>query len=326
MAALTDRLESDDHVIRSVAQGAGAEGERSYWLKAAGLPEQTPHSRYKPNWRKGEREKWTSLEVQGVGVETWEGSLPNHVMRNDKILSEANYIGPLKLRTSTFPVKATLARGRRNLDKSCRACGYVTESQAHVISACPRLKDQRIKRHNQVCGLLARCAKRGGWRYMKEPRLRGQDGKVLKPDLVFVKGDKGVVVDPTIRYEQTRTTLTDGNREKVEKYKQVIDQLKTTLAVSDLTVYGLTLGARGGWASSNDAVFKALGLRATSKVQFITKAILSTLDLMRSHNDYQNLALIGPKHSGAWAGPQGGGPRYVRLRLANLSHESHQKC
>ncbi len=157
VAALTGCLESDDPVIRSVAHGAGAKGERAYWLKAAGLPEPTPGSRHKPNWRKGEGEKWNSLEVQGVGVETWAGRLSNHVMRNALILRESNYIGLLKLRTSTFSVKATLARGRRNLDKSCRVCGYMTESQ-HVLAF---KKDLRIKTHNHVCHLLARCAERG---------------------------------------------------------------------------------------------------------------------------------------------------------------------
>ena len=64
--------------------------------------------------------------------------------------------------------------------------------------------------------------------------------------------------------------------------------------------------SRGGWASTNDAVFKALGLRALTKAQFITKAILSTLDLMRTHNDFQTCCFLnGPKHLGHWEGHRG---------------------
>ncbi len=227
----------------------------------------------------------TSLEVQGTGSRTWRSAISNTCMSNTKVLSEGNYTNLVKLRTSTFPVKAILARGRRNLNKSCRLCGYVTETQAHVVPACPQLKDARIKRHNQVCDLLARAAERAGWNYMQEPRVRGPDGRVLKPDLVFHKDTKMVVVDPTIRYEQEDETLSEGCRDKADKYNVIRTELCAITGAADFVCLGLCLGARGSWTQKNDQFFKALGLRASLRSTFVNKAILSTLDLFKMHND-----------------------------------------
>ncbi len=128
MTSLSGCLDSSDEVIREVARQTGTSGEMEYRVKAANLPQPVPHTKYKVDWRKAEHESWASLEAQGIGCRMWRSPVSNAFMSSNKILSEGNYTNILKFRTSTFPVKATLARGRKNLNKSCR----LPQSRRHM--------------------------------------------------------------------------------------------------------------------------------------------------------------------------------------------------
>ncbi len=142
------------------------------------------------------------------------------------------------------------------------------------------VKRSRILRHNSLCKILANKTVKVGWTPHWEPVFDGLNGK-LKPDLVFVKDDAAVIVDPTVVWEKNSKSLDDAATGKVEKYKCIRDQVKDRFEVNDVQVFGLPVGARGGWTQHNDRVPKALGLsgRDTTKALTVT-ALGGTITLV----------------------------------------------
>ena len=87
------------------------------------------------------------------------------------------------------------------------------------------MKRNRILRHNSLCRILANKAVKAGWTPLLEPVFDGPNGK-LKPDLVFVKDDAAVIVDPTVVWEKNSKLLDDAATGKEEKYACIQDQVK----------------------------------------------------------------------------------------------------
>ena len=79
------------------------------------------------------------------------------------------------------------------------------------------MKRSRIVRHNSICRILSNRAIRNGWEVWWEPTFDGPAGR-LKPDVVMVKGDKAVVVDPTVICDKDARTVAAAANEKESKY------------------------------------------------------------------------------------------------------------
>ena len=112
-----------------------------------------------------------------------------------------------------------------------------------------------------------------------EPVFDGPNGK-LKPDLVFVKDDAAVIVDTTVVWEKNSKLLDDAATGKEEKYACIQDQVKDRFEINDVKVFGLPVGARGGWTQRNDRILKALGLSSDTTKALTTKALGETITLM----------------------------------------------
>ena len=117
----------------------------------------------------------------------------------------------LKLRTNTYPCKATLARGRE-IDTTCRCCGLTVETKGNISGHCMAVKDYRIKRHNFITKALSEKVKQAGWKVTHEPKLRDENNGMFKPDLIAVKENKAVVLDLTIVFENE---IRCGRRKKL---------------------------------------------------------------------------------------------------------------
>ena len=80
----------------------------------------------------------------------------------------------------------------------------------------------------------------------------------MKPDLIFVKDEVALVVDPTVIWEKDATCLVKAAHDKVAKYSCLESQIKERFETKEVRFFGLPIGARGGWTPGNDQVLKAL--------------------------------------------------------------------
>ena len=78
-------------------------------------------------------------------------------------------------------------------------------------------------------------------------------------------------MDPTIVWENSVKSLHDAADNKERKYEVLRTQVETKLEVHHVKIYGLPIGARGGWITRNDQVLKDLGLEIskTSNCLFV---------------------------------------------------------
>lgn len=64
--------------------------------------------------------------------------------------------GRTKLRTNTYGTRIALHKTKNNIDINCRKCGVQIETLEHILGLCIHTKNKRIRRHHEICDLIAR--------------------------------------------------------------------------------------------------------------------------------------------------------------------------
>ena len=209
------------------------------------------------------RNKWceylASQKTQGMGSTTWMKYRECNSWIRTNTFTNGETIDAILLRSNCIPTRECISRYTQSTDTKCRRCGMTTETCGHISGWCPSVKRSRILRHNSLCKILGNKALKQGWTVHWEPILKGPKGK-LKPDLIFVKDEVALVVDPTVIWESDAECLVKAAQAKVAKYSQLVNQIKERFGVTEVQVFGLPIGARGGWTPGNDQVLRALGV------------------------------------------------------------------
>lgn len=240
---------------------------------------------YSNKWRQAEWEAWDKCtSVQGLELFR-RNSLSNQWLRGFSGMSGDEFINALKIRTNVFPVRMVTSRGAENRHTECRRCGDPFETLSHVLGQCAEVKGARIERHHKLCKALIHKVGRidDSIRVVKETTFISDKGQRKRPDVVFIIGNRGVIVDPTIRFE-VGMSLSEAYRHKCDWYKDIVGAVKKDLGVTEVSVHGLVVGARGGWAPENELLFKELGIRGSKFAQSLVQlALVESARLLKVH-------------------------------------------
>lgn len=175
-------------------------------------------------------------------------------------------------------------RGRHKSELMCRHGCKEVESQSHILQKCYKLKRARIKRHHEVVNLVAERALASGMTVDKEQVVQ-VSGKRFRPDLILRSGNSIRVVDVTIAYEFSETSLLDAEERKKVSYGVLKDTLLNKYQGSTtFTVEGFVVGARGAWYSGNDSLCKDIGLGIAWKRRLV-KSVLGSATFMMNKFD-----------------------------------------
>lgn len=303
--------DSSDRVIRSLATTEKAQEElQKLWTGAGGTVESTPNLRnpsrlieppggdlmqgttaQKPKyltptrWRQDEFLTWCGLPVQGMGVQVfWNDPISNNWLRTQHGMQQKHFIAALQLRANVYPTREALNRGRMGTQSSCRKCSARLETCSHILGQCPSVQGARIARHNKLCNMLADEASILGWRVYKEANLRNTEGELRKPDLIFTKSGRSLVIDITIRFEYAADTLENAAKEKVQYYSVLERQIKNLTSSTNIKFFGFPMGARGKWPSINNTVLAEMGIPEKRRILlaklFSRRTLLYSLDIL----------------------------------------------
>ncbi|KAF8784074.1 Retrovirus-related Pol polyprotein type-1 like protein [Argiope bruennichi] len=245
------------------------------------------------DWRRAEAMGWEWLPVQGVGVQHFLSSnVSNSWLRKPPGMKASTWCRCLQLRTDTYPTRTALTRGREGL-RECRLCRFPHETLRHLLSKCPELKGQHIRRHDRIVELLARQCASHGWRVRKEFRCRLNNGIVLVPDLILHdNGGRAIVIDVAITYESAQPDVFELAYDmKAKKYEVLREYLANEGLGETATFHGFILGCRGAFPKINDQVLDDVGIR-----NWHFKAMLSRRVLQMSVDMLQRLG----DHEGSW--------------------------
>ena len=137
------------------------------------------------------------------------------VSNGTALLTGANYIHVLQIRSGAVATKQRAARGRPNADRRCDACWRV-ESLGHVLQVCPRTWGHRIKRHDALLEKFLHKMENRGWAVTRAPVITVRGGSPQIPDAVLYSQSACWVVDASVVADNA--DLDNAHESKCMKY------------------------------------------------------------------------------------------------------------
>ncbi len=255
--AKRDRLgrmfQEEDPVLREVTQERSFRAEFNKWQKEAKVGDILVTSRV--NLSEAWREKlYKSADGRGLASAMTVGFGNKWITDGSGKSSGRQFIGAIKIRGNLMPTATRRARGRPGVDVACDSCGR-PESLGHVLQQCPRTWSARIRRHDDIVGLLAKSAKKTKHNVLTEPVIPTSAG-IRKPDLILVKHNIAHVVDVTVCADNA--DLNEVHRRKVNYYNkpEITTWVKRSTGVENVSYSAAAMNWRGIFSPMSHAYLK----------------------------------------------------------------------
>ncbi|KAI5731459.1 hypothetical protein M8J77_010249 [Diaphorina citri] len=245
---LYSNLQKQDGVIRQIKN---IDDEISKCVITLNVPngDVVSSRKIRENLRLQEYNTWCQLKAKGIGVCLF-GEYKNHNkwLTTKEGLTNSEYTELVKMSTNSSAVRAI--PGRSQDGNQCRRCqgeNKPIETLAHVLGSCPFGQLTRISRHDAVRSLLAKELKKQYDEVYEEVQGIASDGSTRRIDIIAIdrKKKKGIIVDPTVRFETSAEQPDEVNEEKRSIYIPTIPYYKEKYGLSEIDVRGLFIGARG---------------------------------------------------------------------------------
>ena len=122
------------------------------------------------------------------------------------------------------------------------------------------------------------------WAIVEEPRI-SLEGKTYIPDLVLSKGERVLIVDPTVVWER-KQSLKEAAEEKTRKYTPILEKVCEDTGAKEGKIYPMVIGARGAWYDpTNTALMGELGVTKSQWKIACWVAVAGTLKMLKSFFD-----------------------------------------
>ncbi|XP_061942880.1 uncharacterized protein LOC133667679 [Apis cerana] len=237
--------------------------------------------------KRADTSRWKSFASQGQGINEFFGDrVGNAWLYNPELLKPSRYLDALKLRTNTCGTRIALRRTKRDMDVNCRRCGVQVETLGHILGLCTHTKSKRIKRHNEICELIADNVSKK-FAIFREPELE-IDGDRRKPDMVIKDHEKVYVVDVTVRYENN-DSLRKAYKEKYKKYEKTAETLKQRFKAKESRVIPVVIGCRGAVPRATVESLRILGLQTKHALTASLIALRSSIEITNEFLDYDHI-------------------------------------
>ncbi|KAL1446364.1 hypothetical protein WDU94_005663, partial [Cyamophila willieti] len=250
--------------------------------------EEINSKKIRENLRTQEFVRWSEMKTKGIGVCLFgEVKVHNKWLTTKEGLSNSEFTECIKMSTNTAAVRAI--PGRSQDGNQCRRCpGIETnkpiETLAHVLGACPFGHLTRINRHNAVRSLIANELKKQYEVYEEVPGI-ATDGSSRRIDIIAIdrKKKKGIIIDPTVRFELHSNQPNEVNQEKKDIYIPTVPYYKEKYGLNEIEVRGLLIGARGTITSFFKSFSAEFNISEASQKIISQSVIRSSILILRNH-------------------------------------------
>ncbi|KAG5861169.1 hypothetical protein JTB14_032410 [Gonioctena quinquepunctata] len=171
---------------------------------------------------------------------------------------------------------------------NCRQCDNQLVTLGHILGQCRYTNPSRIRRHDEIRDLIvAESTKQGPTVAVTvEPTLVAPRGGNLKPDLVIQNRGRVFVVDVTVHYEDG-DGLAVGRNLKINKYSQLLPQLRQRYQAAEAEVLPIVVGTRGAMPRESTMCLAKLGYKSKSILKTISLiALCSSIEIYHYFMDY----------------------------------------
>ena len=188
------------------------------------------------------------------GIHRW-------VINGTSLMSGANFVGSLKLRSNCLYTKGRASRGHKVKSANCDQC-RVYESLSHILQKCSRTWAMRNARHDSVVDLVLQLLEKHGYETAKEPVIVTRAGKRI-PDIVAWKsGMQGIVLDVTVVSDDADLDYTHELKRayyEVPEVRAWVAQ-KACISPPEVSFSAVAMNWRGGMSSVSSRDLKAYGI------------------------------------------------------------------
>ncbi|PIC11851.1 hypothetical protein B9Z55_028813 [Caenorhabditis nigoni] len=170
----------------------------------------------------------------------------------------------------------------KSKSKSCRRCGYMIESQMHILQNCTYgMSNLVTARHDAVLHTVKNMIEKGGkkdWKMKIDEEFPGYTR--LRPDIFLQSPDKKEVIlaDVSVPYENGIEAMQASWNRKVEKYEEGFQHLKDQGI--KLTVLPIIIGSLGTWWAPTTDSLVELGISKAA----VRKAIPELCSTVLEHS------------------------------------------
>jgi hypothetical protein len=254
LGRMTKLLESpEDRVICSLLQSSCSVKLMGRLQNMMGnIPEAT---KWRDRIKAGSLTKGLEQTAEDPASRGWVLERPNGWTGRD-------FVRAVQLRTANLPTRAIPSApvGQRR----CRGGCAVDESLSHVLQTCPITHWERIHRHNEIVGKIARHCKNRGWEVEEEPHVRHSGGQLFKPDLVIHQpGGRTIVADIQVSWESTELGVAYVRKQRKYDNPFFRDAASKRWPGKTLEFAPVIVGARGIWPRINNTSSDVLQIPAS---------------------------------------------------------------
>lgn len=201
-------------------------------------------------------------------------------------LTNAEFTETIKLLTNTVAARAIPGRSRDGT--GCRRCrgpeNYHHETVPHILGSCPYGSLLRNERHNAIRSLIANALREKGREVYEEIQCVAEGGSIRRIDIIIVdrQNSAAIILDPTVRYEDSIEQPMEVDREKKDIYEATIPFFKNLYGVETIEVVGLLVGARGTITNFFEEWMSKLGIGDIC-VAIAQIALRRSIHILRNH-------------------------------------------
>ena len=225
------------------------------------------------------------LETSVSGNGLHQGGSSNHssawISRPPPFWSGKEFTKAIALRGNLLPTVGIVSNPPDK--RRCRAGCPRQESLSHVLQRCPATHLERIRRHDFIVNDLHKMGSRRGWSVAVEPHIRGSDGLLRKPDLIFSNDEKIIISDVQVVWEGPRPmTAAFQNKQNYYSTPEFLSSINSKFPGRPVYVFPFIIGARGTWSSSSWSLLTALNIQQNAARDLILRTISGSIKIHES--------------------------------------------
>lgn len=240
--------------------------------------EKTSGSRIKIAWSDALQNGYSGNGLQQGRCHIGSGSWIN---RPPPFWSGADFSRAMQLRGNLLPTKGIPSNPPE--ERKCRAGCQRVETLCHVLQKCPMAHFCRVRRHDHLVDCLAKNLQKKGFEVETEPRIRSQDGRLRKPDIVCAKGDRVLVVELGVSWEgPDPLSVAWHNKRALYEDPGFLAALSLRYPGKLVSVTPVIVGARGTWCASNRLFVEATGYTKQEVAQVCERTLLGGIIIHRN--------------------------------------------
>lgn len=224
------------------------------------------------------------LETSYSGNGLWQGNWSSFsgfwIDNPPSFWSGYDYVNAIKLKCNMLPTRGLPYNSTEV--KKCRGGCVRIESLCHVLQKCQVTHWKRINRHDRSCQIIKEGPQKKNFTVDVEPKIRGDDGILRKPDLITNKEDSLTIVDVDVHWEGPNS-LSAAYENKKRKYSTVafLNACKKLYNVSNVTLSPFNMGARGVCYVKNRELADLLQLTINQRTSIMADTIKGSVAIHR---------------------------------------------